>query len=427
MLTVTVRSARLGGDVSTVFKNDVERWRAHLAAERDAQGLYLALAEADRDPARGAIWRELAAVEERHGQRWIEKLQAAGVPVPPPGRLGWRPRVLGLIARIGGPRAVLPIVTVMERGDADMYVGHADAEDLVADEERLGKLISAISAGKGQHETAPILAALSPESAASESENPAGDAPSSPTDAPVVQPQDVIAGREQWHRVGGNSSSSLRAAIFGVNDGLVSNLSLVMGVAGAEPGNHFVLLAGIAGLLAGAFSMAAGEFVSISSQREMFERQIALERDELEDNPQEEEHELALIYRAKGLPAAEANRLAAALMRDRDVALDTLSREELGLDPSELGSPWSAAISSFASFAIGAAIPVVSYLFVAGFAAFVTSVILSVLALFAVGAGVSLVTGRGLLFSGARMVLIGGAAAAVTYLVGMVIGVTVGG
>jgi VIT1/CCC1 family predicted Fe2+/Mn2+ transporter len=414
--------------MATVFRNDVERWRAHLAAERDAEGLYRALAAADRDAARAAIWRELAAVEERHGRRWVEKLQAAGEAVPPPGRLGWRPRVLGLVARIAGPRSVLPIVTAMERGDADMYVGHADAADLLADEHRLGELVSALSAGKGDHETAPMLAELSADRDADGSP-PAHDAePALVADAaPVIPPQDVIVGREQWHRLGGSSSTSLRAAIFGVNDGLVSNLSLVMGVAGADPGNNFVLLAGVAGLLAGAFSMAAGEFVSISSQREMFERQIALERDELEENPEEEEHELALIYRAKGLPAAEAKKLAAALMRDRNVALDTLSREELGLDPSELGSPWGAAISSFASFAVGAAVPVAAYLFVAGFAAFLVSVVLSALALFAVGAGVSLVTGRGLLFSGVRMVLIGGGAAAVTYLVGKLIGVAVAG
>jgi VIT1/CCC1 family predicted Fe2+/Mn2+ transporter len=188
-----------------------------------------------------------------------------------------------------------------------------------------------------------------------------------------------------------------------------------------------VLLAGVAGLLAGAFSMAAGEFVSISSQREMFERQIALERDELAESPEEEEHELALIYRAKGLPAAESNRLAATLMRDPDVALDTLAREELGLDPSELGSPIGAATSSFAAFAVGAAMPVLPYLFLGGFAAFLASVVLSVVALFAVGAGVSLVTGRGLLFSGIRMVSIGGAAAGVTYLVGKLIGVSIAG
>jgi VIT1/CCC1 family predicted Fe2+/Mn2+ transporter len=408
--------------MAPVFKNDVERWRAHLTAERDAEGLYLALAQADRNAARAAIWRELAAVEERHGQRWIEKLEAAGADVPAAGRLGWRPRALGLIARVAGPRSVLPIVTAMERGDADMYVGHADAADLLADEEHLEQVISALSAGKGERDTGPILAKLAEGNAVS-----VAAVPQVANDLPAIPPQDVIAGREQWHRVGGSSSTSLRAAIFGVNDGLVSNLSLVMGVAGAEPGNNFVLLAGVAGLLAGAFSMAAGEFVSISSQREMFERQIALERDELEDNPEEEERELALIYRAKGLPEAEATRLAAALMRDRDVALDTLSREELGLDPSELGSPWRAAISSFASFAVGAVIPVVAYLFVAGFAAFLVSVTLSAVALFAVGAGVSLVTGRGVLYSGLRMVLIGGAAAAVTYLVGKLIGVSVAG
>src|SRR3954447_6076495 len=115
-----------------VFKNDLERWRAHLAAERDAEALYLALASADRNPGRASIWRDLAGVEERHGRRWIEKLEAAGVTVPPAGRPGWRPRVLGLIARVAGPRSVLPIVTALERGDADMYVGHADAADLLA-------------------------------------------------------------------------------------------------------------------------------------------------------------------------------------------------------------------------------------------------------------------------------------------------------
>jgi VIT1/CCC1 family predicted Fe2+/Mn2+ transporter len=327
-----------------------------------------------------------------------------------------------LIAKIAGPRTVLPIVTALERGDADMYVGHADAADLVADEQRLEQLISAISEGKGTRETAPILAALRPDRPAD-----LGPPPVSTVSPPDVAPQDLIAGREQWHRLGGSSSTSLRAAIFGVNDGLVSNLSLVMGVAGAEPGNHFILLAGIAGLLAGAFSMAAGEYVSISSQREMFERQIALERDELAENPEEEEHELALIYRAKGLPVAESNRLAATLMRDRDVALDTLAREELGLDPSELGSPVGAAVSSFTAFAAGAAVPVLPYLFVGGFAAFLVSVVLSVVALFAVGAGVSLVTGRSLVFSGVRMVLIGGAASVVTYLVGKVIGVSIAG
>jgi VIT1/CCC1 family predicted Fe2+/Mn2+ transporter len=199
-----------------------------------------------------------------------------------------------------------------------------------------------------------------------------------------------------------------------------------MGVAGASRGEgSFVLLAGIAGLLAGAFSMAAGEYISMQSQRELFERQIALEKAELEAMPQEEQAELAQVYRAKGFTQAEAEAIAARMFTDPDHALDTLVREELGLDPDELGSPWGAASGSFVAFGIGALIPVVPYLLASGSAAFLAAIVLSIGALFAVGAGVSLLTGRSLLFSGARQVLIGAAAAIVTYLVGHAIGVAV--
>jgi VIT1/CCC1 family predicted Fe2+/Mn2+ transporter len=214
--------------------------------------------------------------------------------------------------------------------------------------------------------------------------------------------------------------------IFGVSDGLVSNLALVMGVAGASGGEgSFVLLAGIAGLLAGSFSMAAGEYISMQSQRELFERQIALERAELEAMPEEEQAELAQVYRGKGFTEAEAATIAERMFRDKGHALDTLVREELGLDPEQLGSPWGAAAGSFVAFAVGALVPVIPYLLTAGSGAFVSSLVLSVAALFAVGAGVSLLTGRGLLFSGARQVLIGAAAAVVTYVVGLAIGVAV--
>ena len=176
-----------------------------------------------------------------------------------------------------------------------------------------------------------------------------------------------VGRRETWHRAGGRSGT-LRAVIFGVSDGLVSNLSLVMGVAGAASGNpSFILLAGIAGLLAGAFSMAAGEYISMQSQRELFERQIALERAEMEAMPEEEEAELAAVYRAKGFTAGRggADR-PPHLRRTRTTALDMLVREELGLDPDELGSPWGAAAGSFVAFAIGAVIPVIPYLFGGG-------------------------------------------------------------
>ena len=237
-----------------------------------------------------------------------------------------------------------------------------------------------------------------------------------------------IAARERWHR--SSRSGTLRAVIFGVSDGLVSNLALVMGVAGANVAigaGNFVLLAGIAGLLAGAFSMAAGEYISMQSQRELFERQIALERAELEAMPEEEEAELAAVYQAKGFTPDEARTIARRMFSDPAHALDTLVREELGLDPDELGSPWGAAFGSFVAFAIGAAVPVLPYLVGSGFGAFLAAAIASLVALFVVGAGVSLLTGRSLLFSGARQVAIGAAAAIVTYLVGSAIGVSVVG
>jgi VIT1/CCC1 family predicted Fe2+/Mn2+ transporter len=198
-----------------------------------------------------------------------------------------------------------------------------------------------------------------------------------------------------------------------------------MGVAGASDQGGFILLAGIAGLLAGAFSMAAGEYISMQSQRELFERQIELERAELEAMPEEEQRELAAIYVAKGFPREEADRIAERMFRDPQTALDTLVREELGLDPDELGSPWGAAFGSFLAFAVGAAIPVAPYLLGTGTMAFAFSLGLSLVALFAVGAAVSLLTGKGLLFSGFRQLAIGAAAAAVTYAVGTVIGVGV--
>ena len=448
-------------------KSDVERWQSNLAAERDAQALYLALARAEKDSGRAGLFRQLAGVEERHARRWVDKLRDAGVAVDEGWKPSWRPRALGLLARVTGPKSVLPIVTALEKGDRDMYVGQADAHDLVKEEEHLERVVAAIAEGRPTEsiradplEPAAAPAPSSPRPVTSRSDDaeswsderdhelrrarhqlaelrvtsaPVGAAPAAagathPTGAaPPPSLDREIAQHETWHRSAGAGSGTLRAAVFGVNDGLVSNLSLVMGVAGADPGNQFVLLAGVAGLLAGSFSMAAGEYVSMQSQRELFERQIALEREELEEDPAEEEHELSLIYQTKGVPRAEAERLAHVLMQDKQVALDTLAREELGLDPAELGSPWGAATSSFLAFGAGAILPVLPYLFLGGFAAFVASAVLSAVALFAVGGGVSLLTGRGVLFSGARMVLIGAAASGVTYMVGRLIGVSIAG
>src|SRR5262249_46699300 len=211
---------------------------------------------------------------------------------------------------------------------------------------------------------------------------------------------------------------SLRAAVFGVNDGLVSNFSLVMGFAGAEARPEYILLAGVAGLLAGSFSMAAGEYVSMRAQRKLFEQQIAMERQELEMSPKEEEDELALIYQAKGIPEREAALLARRIVENPKTAIDTLAREELGLDPTELGSPWTAAISSFCAFVMGAFVPMLPYIFTAGSTALILSAVLSCLALFGVGALLSIFTARGPIFTGMRMLGIGLLAAGITFIVG---------
>jgi VIT1/CCC1 family predicted Fe2+/Mn2+ transporter len=199
-----------------------------------------------------------------------------------------------------------------------------------------------------------------------------------------------------------------------------------MGIAGATADNATLLLAGVAGLVAGAFSMAAGEYVSVRSQREMYEYQIGLEREELDQYPDEEAEELALIYEARGLPRDEAARMAKNLIADPKLALQTLAREELGLNPDELGSPWGAAFSSFASFAVGASIPLAPFLFASGTRSLVVAIALTVVSLFGVGATLSLFTGRSALASGARMLAIGVAAGGVTYLVGKLLGVTLG-
>ncbi len=365
---------------------DLERYRGYLLAEWEAAALYRRLADAERDQERAAILRELAAMEDRHAARWRAKLEAAGVPLP-----AWRPsarsRLLAALARLAGTRAVLPILERFEGGDADMYAAEPTAQDFSVQERSHARVFSRLEADRGA--------------------------------------ADRIAEREGRHRSAGGGS--LRAGVFGVNDGLVSNLSLVMGVAGADPGQGTIVLAGLAGLLAGAFSMATGEYVSMKVQRELYEREIEVERAELEENPEEEREELALIYRAKGLPPDEAERVASRLIADREAALDTLAREELGLDPGQLGSPWAAAGSSFAMFALGALVPVLPYLLLAGQAAFLVSLALSGLALFAVGGLTALLTSRSLVRSGLRMLGLGAFAAAVTFAMGRALGVTLAG
>jgi VIT1/CCC1 family predicted Fe2+/Mn2+ transporter len=228
--------------------------------------------------------------------------------------------------------------------------------------------------------------------------------------------------RDQNVGAPGAKGGWLRASVFGVNDGLISNLSLVAGVSAAASDPHFIVLAGLAGLVAGAFSMGAGEYVSVRAQREVFESLIAQERWRLRNRSDEERHEVSVIYRAKGIPAADAERLADHIMTDPAIALDLMAREELGLDPDQLGSPWGAAIGSFISFAVGATLPVVPYFLFAPGPALLVALALCAVALFAVGALTAHLSRRPPLFGGVRMLFIGALAAGVTYLVGHLIG-----
>jgi VIT1/CCC1 family predicted Fe2+/Mn2+ transporter len=236
----------------------------------------------------------------------------------------------------------------------------------------------------------------------------------------------AVARIEGRHRnLGGNA---LRAAVLGANDGLCSNLSLVMGMAGATVNHHTVMLSGLAGLLAGSFSMALGEWVSVTSARELAEREVRIEKREVEENPGEEREELQLIYEAKGMKQAEAESLSRAVMKDARTALDTLSREELGIDPNELGgSPWTAAITSFSLFAVGAVVPVLPFALGASARAPLWSMTAGGIALFVIGAAISIFTGRGFVRSGVRQLLLGFAAAAATFVIGRLIGGAIAG
>jgi vacuolar iron transporter family protein len=381
-----------------------------LRAEQDGVALYEALARIDRDADRSATFRTIADMERRHASIWADRLRALGATVPPPGRPRARVRFIILVARLFGTRRVASMVQGLEGVDEAGYLALAsmpEAAAIAADErehaatwERLAIEDLARSSG------------ISAEAAA-RAEGPASAG--------------AIVAMERWHRGG---AGTLRAVVFGASDGLVSNLSLVMGVAGATAEPSFILLSGIAGLLAGAFSMAAGEYISVQSQREVLHRQIALERAELAIMPEAEKEELVAIYRSKGLPEDDARRMAEHIFADMDVALETIVREELGLDPKEIASPWSAAGGSFVAFVMGAVVPVIPYiplLYAGASTAFVLSFGLSLAALFLVGAAVSLLTGRNLLYAGFRQVAIGAAAAVVTYAVGSLIGVSVGG
>ncbi|HYT86095.1 MAG TPA: VIT1/CCC1 transporter family protein [Burkholderiales bacterium] len=324
--------------------------------------LYRVIAEVERGSPRSTLFLELAREAEGQAAIWAKNAGLASVPAFVP---DLRSRIVAGLVRRYGARAMRGVLAAMKVRGLSVY-SHA---------------------------------------------TPGHPAPTS---------VEEVGKRHRGFGAGGN----LRAAVFGINDGLVSNLSLILGVAGASSNTGFILLSGIAGLLAGAFSMAAGEYVSVRSQREMYEHQIGLEQAELDEYPDEEAEELALIYAARGMNREDAHALATRTIADPRLALDTLAREELGLNPEDLGSPWGAALSSFFAFGVGALVPLAPFLIARAEGALIAAVAVTGAALFGVGAVISLFTGRSAVRDGLRMLAIGGGAGTVTYLVGMLLGVS---
>ena len=332
--------------------------------ERQSAWLYRQLAECETDPKIAELFGALAAAADHQAETWRAKSAAE----PPAFAPTVRARITVALAKLLGPRRVKPMLAAMKVRGLSVY----DSRRSLA-----GHLM-----------------------------------PTSVSD---------IGARHKGYG-GGN----LRAAVFGVNDGLLSNTSLIMGVAGAAASPQFVLTTGVAGLLAGALSMAAGEYVSMRSQREMFEYQIGLERDELHEYPEEEAEELALIYQARGMQLEEARRVARELVKHEANALDALAREELGLNPDDLGSPWGAAIFSFLAFSIGAVLPLLPFLFGLTLPRGVlVAAAIAGIALFGIGAALSLFTGRSALRGGLRILSIGTAAGAATWLIGHWLGAAI--
>ena len=369
----------------------VDRYLRNLQDEVDSAAIYEAMAEREPAPELAELYRRLGEVETRHARFWEGRLRDAGAPVPALTPTS-RARVLRFLARRFGPRLVLPTVATLEELDQHVYDDQAETAStpMRAQERSHARLLSVLAGPGGRGMAGPTIARL-----------------------------------EGRHRgaVGGNA---LRAAVLGANDGLTSNLSLVMGVAGAQLQNRAIVITGLAGLLAGSCSMAIGEYVSVQSARELAQRQIGVEAAEIDEAPEEEAEELALIYEAKGLAPGEAQAVAARMMSDRSTALETLTREELGLDPDVLtGSPYVAAATSFLLFAAGAIVPLVAFLVTSGTLAVVLSILSAALGLVVIGAAITLLTGRSALFSGTRQLLLGLLAAAVTFGIGRLIGVSV--
>ncbi len=346
--------------------HDIKNW----LEEKGSAYLYLIVAKQEKDPTKKALFHELAAGAEKQAAMWKKEINKAGLKLPSAYQPDFRTRFVSLLLRYFSIQQLRFILSAMKVRGMSVYSEHV-----------LQHHNHKLSAGGAK--------------------------------------------LEKRHK-GLNTAGNLRAAVFGVNDGLVSNMSLVLGMVGGGAGIQVILLSGVAGLLAGACSMAAGEYISMRSQREFFEFQIALEKEELDLYPEEEAAELAYIYHARGLPRKEARELADRMISNPEKALDTLAREELGLNPQELGSPIGAALASFISFAAGAFIPLIPFLSGDNSWNVLISIVLTAVTLFVIGATLSLFTNLSAIIGGLRMMVIGGAAGLLTYIIGRIIGVTLG-
>jgi VIT1/CCC1 family predicted Fe2+/Mn2+ transporter len=360
----------------------------NLQTEVDACFLYRRLAEVEEDTAVANVFRQMSDIEKGHAEAFLKKLNTGSV-LPSP---SLRAKTLDRIGKIFGYDYVLGVLMDTEKSISNAVI-HAKKQS------------GAIITGSETNHVKILRSLLDNESKVTGAN---------------------LAKFESKHRsVGGNA---LRAAVLGGNDGLVSNFSLVMGIAGATSGQSGVLLAGVAGLLAGALSMALGEWISVKSSQELYENQMQLEKEEIETNPEGEERELALIYMAKGIPEEQAHKMASEIMLNTAHAHEVLVKEELGINPEELkGSAMEAAVYSFILFAIGAVIPVLPFFFTKGMTAIVISVACSAAGLFLIGSAITLFTGKSVWYSGFRQVIFGLIAAAITFGIGKLIGVSLAG
>lgn len=368
-----------------------KNFSASVQTEVDAAFLYERIATAESDSGIAHIFKQLSEIEHGHAEKMLERMLEQGMQgtLPPP---SWRARVLDRIGKMFGYDYIIGVMMDTEKSIAQAVVSQKTAEKIP------------VTGEEGNH--VKILQSL-------------------------LTSQHKVSG-EQLSRIEGRhktvGGNALRAAVLGANDGLVSNLSLVMGVAGATSGRSEILLAGSAGLLAGALSMALGEWISVKSSQELYERQMELEMDEIVANPEGELKEITLIYIAKGIPEAQAHEMARQVMSDPQRAHELLIKEELGINPEELkSSAWEAAIASFVLFAIGAIIPVAPFFWGGGFTAIAASVVFSTIGLFIIGSAITLFTGKSIWFSGTRQVIFGLLAAAITFGIGRLIGVSIAG